>query len=349
MAALVKHRIAALIVVCLVAAGATGLSVVGGRDSTAAADRHLAPTGEVTKHPYFLFRSTILDHHYGRLALAPASDPDQVRAMTPLSCARVTYSTIAKRGVCLSAANGLFGTAKAIIFNQQFEPVATIALPGYPNRAQVSPDGRYAAVTDFVSGDSYAAASFSTRTYIIDLNSDRITFDLEKMHVTENGRRFYNVNFNFWGVTFAHDDQHFYATLGSGSTTYLVEGDIATRTAAVLRTGVECPSLSPDGTRLAFKRRLPGTTVRWRLSVLDLATLKSYPLAETRDVDDQAYWLNNTTVAYGLEKGGGSTATGISVLTAGGSIPTNMWEVPANGTGHPRLLMTGAWSAVLVP
>jgi hypothetical protein len=89
--------------------------------------------------------------------------------------------------------------------------------------------------------------------------------------------------------------------------------------------------------------------VRWRLSVLDLATLKSYPLAETRDVDDQAYWLNNTTVAYGLEKGGGSTATGISVLTAGGSIPTNMWEVPANGTGHPRLLMTGAWSAVLVP
>ena len=39
-------------------------------------------------------------------------------------------------------------------------------------------------------------------------------------------------DFNFWGVTFARDGNRFYATLGTGGKTYLVEGDVAARQAA---------------------------------------------------------------------------------------------------------------------
>ena len=56
----------------------------------------------------------------------------------------------------------------------------------------------------------------------------------------------------------------------------------------------------PTTSEIAFKRRLPGPGVRWRLSVLDLSTMKVHPLAETRSVDDQVQWLNDTTVLYGM-------------------------------------------------
>lgn len=347
---LIRHRVVALAVVCALAIGGTTFSLVRSRHSatTTAAYQRLVPLQEVTGHAYYLFRSTVLDHNYGRLAVASTTDPN-TRALTPLKCARVSFS--GGRGLCVTNSGGLFGATKGIIFNSQFAQTGTVTLQGFPNRVQVSPDGRYGAATDFVNGDTYATAGFSTRTDIIDLQTGRILFDLEKLHVTRNGSVYSEVNFNFWGVTFARDDQHFYATLGSGTSTDLIEGDLSTMKAEVLRSGVECPSLSPDGTRIAFKSRLPGATVRWRLSVLNLATLQSRPLAETRSVDDQAYWLNNTTVAYGLAEGanGGSSADGISSLTAGGSVATDMWTVPADGSGSPQLLMQGAWSTVAVP
>ena len=267
--------------------------------------------------------------------------------MTGLSCARVAFN--GHVGICLSSGTGLYGTARAVIFNNDFHAVASIPVQGYPNRAQMSSDGRYSAVTTFVTGTSYAAAAFATSTDIIDMTSDQIALELDDLRVTRNGQAFPTSGLNFWGVTFARDGD-FYATVGSSTESYLIEGNIAKRTATVLRTGVECPSLSPDGTRIAFKKRLPGPSVRWQLSVLDMATLRDHPLAETRSVDDQPYWLNDTTVVYGLEQGPSSAPTnGISALTAGGSIPTQMWEVPAAGGGHPTPVIDGAWSAVFVP
>ena len=54
---------------------------------------------------------------------------------------------------------------------------------------------------------------------------------------------------------------------------YLVAGDFAAHTVRTLRENVECPSLSPDGTRVAFKSAVDGDPAKgWRLSVLDLAT-----------------------------------------------------------------------------
>jgi Tol biopolymer transport system component len=102
----------------------------------------------------------------------------------------------------------------------------------------------------------------------------------------------------------------------------------------VLREGVECPSLSPDNSRIAFKSRLGAS--RWRLHLLDVATLKDAPLAETRSVDDQPEWLDDTSVAYMLpatESGGGGS---------------DIWMVSVKTGDAPRVLLRQAYSPVRV-
>jgi hypothetical protein len=58
-------------------------------------------------------------------------------------------------------------------------------------------------------------------------------------------------------------------------------------------------------------------------------------LAETRDVDDQIEWLDDTTVLYGL---------------ADDDTPAepDTWQVPADGTGTPTVLVPRAWSTTVV-
>lgn len=153
-------------------------------------------------------------------------------------------------------------------------------------------------------------------------------------------------------MTFANDGRHFYATLGTGGQTYLINGDLTTRRATVIASNVECPSLSPDNTEVAFKQRLAGPTVRWRLSVLDLATLQVHHLAETRSVDDQVEWLDNSTVLYGVLADPQVAALDpLSAATPsianGASLVTDTWSVPADGTGTPQLFTAGAWSEVV--
>jgi len=129
-------------------------------------------------------------------------------------------------------------------------------------------------------------------------------------------------------VTFARDSDRFFATLATGGKTYLIEGSVRARTAHVIHENVECPSLSPDGTRIAFKKRGPDSANPWRLTVLDLATMRETPLAETRSVDDQAEWLDDDHVLYGLD----------------GAI----WVERADGTGRPKRFMDGAGSPAVV-
>jgi Tol biopolymer transport system component len=105
----------------------------------------------------------------------------------------------------------------------------------------------------------------------------------------------------------------------------------------VLHDGGECPSLSPDNAKIAFKKRNvsglgPAT---WRLSVLDLRTSNEWPLAETQNVDDQVEWLDNFHVLYYLPDP-------ISAAM------TNTWVVQADGQGTPRLFMPQAYSPAVV-
>jgi hypothetical protein len=242
-----------------------------------------------------------------------------------LSCERVYFA--AGRGICMGVApSGVDYTAK--VFNAKMQTLNTIPLSGLPSRARVSQDGHYGAMTVFVSGDSYleSSAAFSTRTYVVDMASGKAVDQLERFSVSKDGAPFDAVDFNFWGITFdPGDSDRFYATLGTGDHHYLVEGSIKGREVKVLRDGVECPSLSPDGKQIAYKSRI-GQSNRWHLRVLDLTTLKDHGLAESDSIDDQAEWLDDDTLAY--------------------SDGTDVYTVPADGSGEPRLLVRDASSPV---
>jgi hypothetical protein len=268
-----------------------------------------------------LFVSMIPDRTAGSLAVAPLSDPTSVRAIAGLRCERVYYA--GGRGICLTRGGILNTSYVAKVFDSNFHVERQYSLPGLPSRARVSADGRYGATTMFVRGDSYSNGNFSTRTSIYDLATGKEVVNLEQLPVTKDGQRFSNRNFNFWGVTFANDDDHFYASLGTGSDTYLLEGSMRDRTLKVLTTQVECPSLSPDGKRIAFKR-LVGGAGNWRLFVLDLASLKVTRLAGDDPIDDQAEWLDDERVVYGNDN--------------------KLWVVPADGSGRPEKLLSYAFS-----
>lgn len=245
--------------------------------------------------PHVYFRSVRPDE-FGRVVVAALEAPNERRVSTPLSCDRVDFGR--SRGICLADTRGPLGpSAEARIVTRDFDVVGSVTLPGVPIRARLSPDERYAAATVFVTGERYDS-DFTTRTAIIDTSTGQSLGDLEQFDTERDGRPFRRVDFNFWGVTFTSDSRRFYATLGTGGTRYLVEGDLPTRRLRVVREQVECPSLSPDGQTIGFKSRVPGTR-EWRIHTLQLsAGLERAVAGETRNIDDQVEWLDDGHLLY---------------------------------------------------
>jgi len=317
---------------CAVCVALAGGYVVLKRGAAPAAGLDLpvaTEIGVVAERPALLFSSAAFDRTNGFLGLVPLHAERPNRYRTELRCDRVHFANGV--GLCLAASRGVITTFAAQVFGQDFRVRHSLPLKGVPSRARVSPDGRYGAVTVFVSGDSYSAGNFSTRTTLIDMSTGKAIADLEEFAVTRQGQSFKAIDFNFWGVTFGHDSNQFFATLGTGAVTYLIQGDVADRSARTLREGVECPSLSPDGRRIVFKKRV-GTS-SWRLHVLDMDALADTPLAETRSVDDQVEWLDDRSIAYGLpatESGGGGSDIWIMTLER----------------DSPRMLISHAYSPV---
>jgi hypothetical protein len=276
------------------------------------------PPAHLTLGPgQLLFRSVST----GRVASVPRADPGAKPAISGLRCDR--FAAAGQTAVCLAVRPGTLPALTDIqILDDHLDVRHTETLPGTPSRARVSPDGKLVYWTLFVTGDSYAATGFSTRAGIYEVATGALVKTVEELAVYRDNSRYTASDVNFWGISFAADDNRFYATLGSGGTTYLVEGDYAHYRGKTLRENVECPSLSPDGTRVAFKRNVGDGL--WRLSVLDLATLREIPLAETRSVDDQALWSDDRTVLYGLDNA--------------------VWSAPADGSGAPRKLVEDALS-----
>ena len=265
--------------------------------------------------------------------MSTLDDPAGPRGLTDLSCDRVFAA--GGKSLCLSSDAGFVTTYSAAVYDDATGARTVLPLTGSPSRARLSRDGRLAATTSFVAGDSYASASFSTRTVITELSSGE-SHDLESFTLVDDGRKISPVDRNYWGVTFAPDDDRFFVTVAFGGQTHLAEGRLSTRSATTVRTDAECPSLSPDQTRVAYKKRGNRAPGDWRLVVLDLATGRETELAERRSVDDQVEWLDDRTVIYGLPGQGTQAAE------------TNVWAVAADGTGAPRLLIPHAWSPAVI-
>ena len=302
----------------LVGASYVALAVVG-RQADAASD----PRARVSpRSQTVIFQDVTRDSAYAHVAIASTSRPD-ARKITPLVCERVHHAR--GHGLCLLPVQGLFGqkfTAK--VFGSDFRVRHELRLPGIISRARVSPDGRFGATMGFVAGHSYTeAGGFSTQTTLIDMRSGKAVADLEDFKVLRSGRDSAPPDRNFWGVTFKRDSNRFYATMETAGQTYLVEGDIRQRLLRALRENVECPSLSPDQTRIAYKKR-DDTRDTWSLAVLDLRTMEDTVLPGTRAIDDQPEWLDDEHVLYGRA--------------------AQVWSVPVDGSGVPRRFLSHALS-----
>jgi hypothetical protein len=317
--------LAALVALFLVAGGAYVAVAALGPDETTTDARPKA--SEVLVHTDLMVRAVDPDNPRLNGRVFEVDDGKVRRGSADLACERVYYA--AGHGICMAVApSGV--DYEATIFDAKLRPLEKIALTGLPSRTRVSPDGRYGAMTVFVTGDSYleSPSAFSTRTTILEMSDGNEIGQLEQFDVSKDGKRFDAADFNFWGVTFdPRDSDRFYATLGTGGVHYLVEGSVSGESMRVLRDGVECPSLSPDGRLIAYKSRL-GDQPRWHLRVLDLATLKDHAVAEDRSIDDQVEWLDDDTLAY---------SDGVNVYTA-----------PADGGGASALLVRDATSPVRI-
>ncbi|WP_433121545.1 TolB family protein [Micromonospora sp. CA-246542] len=305
----------------LLASGAVGYAAIAAeppRTLPAAAAGNQAVT--LTPGPRLL---AVTDRYVSSVTTA---DPAGPRTVSGLECLRV-YAA-GGTGVCLKPATAW--SYQVVVLDAALNQKRTLSVPGLPNRARVSASGRMVSWTTFVGGDSYTASGFSTRTGILDTVTGATVPSLEGFAVTRDGRAYRSADVNYWGVTFTADDNRFYATMSTGGKRYLVRGDVAARTVETLRENVECPSLSPDGTRLAFKQAIDADPGKgWRLSVLDLASGRITATAETASVDDQAAWLDDATLAYTLRQSDGRP---------------DVFGVPADGSGTPKLLIPNAES-----
>jgi hypothetical protein len=297
-----------------------------------------AGTGDVSAlaaAPHILFRHAGLSENARRMSVASLADPDAPYAATPLECDRISFK--AKRGICLRETGGMMSSYEAVLFDEAFRPGHTLKLEGTPSRTRISPDGRFGSITVFLTGaHGYASASFSTKTTLVDMSNGAVLGELEQFTTFRDGQKFSAADFNFWGVTFARESNTFYASLWSAKKTYLVRGDVAARTLTVLHENVECPSLSPDNRRIAYKKRVGGDLAPWRFYVLDLATLAERPIeAEKRSIDDQIEWLDDSHVLYGAGRGSQS-----AIL--------DVWVAPVEGPEPARAFLLQAASPIVV-
>jgi hypothetical protein len=327
--------VAAAAVVLLGGAAAFGiLQLAVYRAETAAPSAVDTTGGDLSAtEPRVVFRNTAPGDGYGLVSEAPLSDPAGARSVGTVECDRVDSTPLA--AVCLSIDRGLVTTFTATLYDEKWQQVHTWPLPGVPSRARFSPDGSAVAFSAFITGESYATVGFSIATRIWS-SATGADVNLEDFALSVNGDPVTHADRNFWGVSFTTDPGIFYATAASSGQTWLVKGDLEARTLVAVRGNAECPSVSPDGTRIAYKTRPSGTpSGHWAVAVLDLATNRETVLPGASSVDDQVEWLDSSTLIYALPRPG----------TPGDS---DVWSVSADGSSEPRLMIEHAWSPAVV-
>jgi hypothetical protein len=322
-----RSKLAGVFVVLAAAGGVIGVTALTGSASSPSGEEPVVDAAGLERLPTgqgLLVRS-VDPAHPRRDGAVFALSPDGTSGRAgDLACKRVAANPDGA-GFCLARhENGL--DYEAISFGADYEPRARAFIQGVPDRARVSPDGRYGGYTSF-DPDKAAAyfangERFKTYTRIIDLRNGDEILRLEELRVERDGDRVQTEDANFWGVTFT-DDNRFYATLAVAKQHYLIEGAVGKRVARVVGDHVECPALAPDGKRIAYKRRI-GDQNRWRFHVRDLETGRDVALAEPRSIDDQPDWLSDDLVVYSDDKAA--------------------FAVPADGSGRPQRLAAASTS-----
>lgn len=280
-----------------------------------------------------VFRSTEKGDGFGRVASVPLASPEGKRTLSGLSCERVYATREAVSCMSLNSTNPV--GYRETLYDGSGGELRFWPLPGAPSRTRLSPDSKLAAWTAFVDGESYAGVAFATQTIITELQGTYYG-PLEAFTFLVDAQPYSATDLNLWGVTFAADDNTFYATAASAGKTWLVRGNLRGRTLVAVREGAECPSLSPDGKRVAYKKNLgPADAPRWTLAVYDLASKAETILPLKGDVDDQAEWLNDDTLLFGLP-------------VAGAEGDYNLYTAPADGSAAEKLFIEHAWSPSVV-
>ncbi|WP_310529266.1 hypothetical protein, partial [Nocardioides sp.] len=220
--------------------------------------------------PRIVFRHTGLDSSYGMVAMVSLAEPSGSRAFTNVSCDRVAAWN--GGASCLVTERGVVTRFEAHQLDAAWQESSSRPLPGIPSRTRASADGTLVATTAFVSGHSYMSTGFSTATEVREVGGGRDWGNLEDFALVLGGHRVDPADRNVWGVTFV-DDVTFYATVDTGGKTYLVAGNLESRTLTSVTTTAECPAVSPDRSRVAFKVDVDrGRAIVWQLAVLDLAS-----------------------------------------------------------------------------
>lgn len=240
---------------------------------------------------------------YGRLAIRHA---DGTRTLLDRECMRVHIN--ADHGVCLSRDSGIVPQFTTTFFESINPNVEIKSYPSaLPSRARISPEGRFSAVTAFVTGGSYAdiGGEASTLVTIDEIESTALLRGARQFDVISDEPRFNNLDPQFWGISFV-DENEVYITGFYGEEPEIMHGYLEDMTLEPTGWVGSCPSVSPDGKTLVFKEMLPNGD--FELVAVDVETQTKWKLGETRSVDDQVEWLDNDTILYALHPEGGDTA-----------------------------------------
>jgi len=333
-----RSRIIALVAaVVVIATSATAYAVREARHQRtppgASPEAEAPRASTIGSEARIVFRHTGVDSHYGLVAMVALDDPGGARDFTEVACDRVDAGV--DGASCLRTQRGVATKFEADTYDADWHELSSAPLPGVPSRTRLSPDGSLVATTSFVSGHEYMQTGFSTETRIRAFDGQDLG-NLEEFALSLDGKVTAPADRNIWGVTFVNNNA-FYASVGTGEKTYLVKGDRLARTLTSVTQNAECPSVSPDHQRVAFKVDLdPGPAKNWGLAVLDLETGKRTPLTNgPQGVDDQVEWLDDNTLLYGLPR---ADEPGV----------TDVWSIATTPKAKPKLLIEQAWSPSVI-